>query len=31
VCQVLAGGILNQGKPLLYGETGDMDGSDKLY
>jgi flavin reductase (DIM6/NTAB) family NADH-FMN oxidoreductase RutF len=31
VCQVIAGAILHQGKPLLYGETGDMDGSDKLY
>ena len=31
VCQVLSGSILQQGKPLLYGETGDMDGSDALY
>jgi flavin reductase (DIM6/NTAB) family NADH-FMN oxidoreductase RutF len=31
VCHVIAGAILNQGCPLLYGQTGDMDGSDKLY
>jgi flavin reductase (DIM6/NTAB) family NADH-FMN oxidoreductase RutF len=31
VCKVLAGAILHQGKPLLYGQTGDMDGSDALY
>jgi flavin reductase (DIM6/NTAB) family NADH-FMN oxidoreductase RutF len=31
VCNVIAGAILHQGKPLLYGATGDMDGSDKLY
>jgi flavin reductase (DIM6/NTAB) family NADH-FMN oxidoreductase RutF len=30
VCQVIGGAILNQGKPMLYGETGDMDGSSKL-
>jgi flavin reductase (DIM6/NTAB) family NADH-FMN oxidoreductase RutF len=31
VCKVLAGTILHQGKPLLYGQTGDMDGSATLY
>ncbi|MDP3837697.1 MAG: flavin reductase family protein [Methylococcales bacterium] len=31
VCNVIAGAILNQGKPLLYNQTGDMDGSDELY
>lgn len=31
VCKVLAGKILHNGKPLLYGQTGNMDGSDKLY
>ncbi len=31
VCQVVAGGLLNEGEPLLYSETGDMDGSSKLY
>ena len=30
VCQVIGGAILHQGKPMLYGETGDMDGSSKL-
>lgn len=31
VCEVLAGAILQQGKPLLYGQTGNMDDSDSLY
>ncbi|MFI3218887.1 MAG: flavin reductase family protein [Methylococcales bacterium] len=31
VCHVIASAILNQGNPLLYGQTGDMDGSDELY
>ena len=31
VCDVLAGAILRQGKPLLYGQTADMDGSSELY
>jgi flavin reductase (DIM6/NTAB) family NADH-FMN oxidoreductase RutF len=31
VCDVLAGAILNQGSPLLYQQTGNMDGSDALY
>lgn len=31
VCRVLAAARLNEGKPLLYRETGDMDGSRELY
>jgi len=31
VCAVLAGGKLNDGAPLLYALTGEMDGSDELY
>jgi flavin reductase (DIM6/NTAB) family NADH-FMN oxidoreductase RutF len=31
VCNVIAGAILNQGSPLLYQQTGNMDGSDTLY
>ncbi len=31
VCEVLAGAILRQGKPLLYQQTADMDGSSELY
>lgn len=31
VCQVVAAAMLNQGRPLLYNETGDMDGSGELY
>ncbi|MDD1606344.1 MAG: flavin reductase family protein [Methylococcaceae bacterium] len=31
VCNVIAGAVLNQGSPLLYNQTGDMDSSDKLY
>jgi flavin reductase (DIM6/NTAB) family NADH-FMN oxidoreductase RutF len=31
VCQVKTGAILHQGKPLLYGQTGNMDASDELY
>jgi flavin reductase (DIM6/NTAB) family NADH-FMN oxidoreductase RutF len=31
VCNVIAGAILHQGSPLLYIQTGDMDGSDELY
>ena len=31
VCHVISGATLNQGSPLLYGQTGDMDGSDELY
>ena len=31
LCQVVSAGILNQGKPLLYNQTGNMDGSSELY
>jgi flavin reductase (DIM6/NTAB) family NADH-FMN oxidoreductase RutF len=31
VCQVLAAAALNQGRPLLYSQTGDMDGGSELY
>ncbi len=31
VCEVLAAATLNPGRPLLYSQTGDMDGSSKLY
>lgn len=31
VCKVVAAAALNQGQPLLYGQTGDMDGSSELY
>lgn len=31
VCQVVAAATLNQGQPLLYSQTGDMDGSNALY
>jgi flavin reductase (DIM6/NTAB) family NADH-FMN oxidoreductase RutF len=31
ICEVLGGEILHQGEPLLYGQTGDMDGSSQLY
>ena len=31
VCKVLAAATLNQGRPLLYSQTGDMDGSSKHY
>ncbi|MGZ8241613.1 MAG: flavin reductase family protein [Methylobacter sp.] len=31
VCKVVAAGKLNQGQPLLYNQTGDMDGSSKIY
>jgi flavin reductase (DIM6/NTAB) family NADH-FMN oxidoreductase RutF len=31
VCNVVAAAVLNQGHPLLYGQTGDMDGSGELY
>ncbi|MDD5579097.1 MAG: flavin reductase family protein [Methylobacter sp.] len=31
VCKVLAAGKLNEGRPLLYGQTGDMDRSSKIY
>lgn len=31
VCEVLAAAELNSGRPLLYSQTGDMDGSSELY
>jgi flavin reductase (DIM6/NTAB) family NADH-FMN oxidoreductase RutF len=31
VCEVLAGAALHPGRPLLYHQTGDMDGSSKIY
>jgi flavin reductase (DIM6/NTAB) family NADH-FMN oxidoreductase RutF len=31
VCKVIAAATLNQGRPLLYSQTGDMDGSSELY
>jgi len=31
VCQVVAAAALNPGRPLLYSETGDMDGSSSIY
>ncbi len=30
VCQVVNGGYLQQGQPMLYSETGDMDGSSQF-
>jgi flavin reductase (DIM6/NTAB) family NADH-FMN oxidoreductase RutF len=30
VCQVVNAGYLQQGQPMLYSETGDMDGSSGL-
>ncbi|HEY8159167.1 MAG TPA: flavin reductase family protein [Methylobacter sp.] len=31
VCKVVAAAMLNQGTPMLYSQTGDMDGSSELY
>jgi flavin reductase (DIM6/NTAB) family NADH-FMN oxidoreductase RutF len=31
VCEVIDAGYLEQGKPMLYCETGDMDGSSQLF
>lgn len=31
VCRVVAAGKLHDGIPLLYSQTGNMDGSDELY
>jgi flavin reductase (DIM6/NTAB) family NADH-FMN oxidoreductase RutF len=31
VCKVIAAASLNEGRPLLYIQTGDMDGSSELY
>lgn len=30
VCNVIDAAILNQGQPMIYGDTGDMDGSSEL-
>lgn len=31
VCEIIDAAQLNNGRPLLYSQTGDMDGSNKLY
>ena len=31
VCKVIAAARLNEGRPLLYSQTGDLDGSSELY
>ncbi|MCL7420463.1 MAG: flavin reductase family protein [Methylobacter sp.] len=31
ICTVIDAAMLNQGQPLLYVQTGDMDGSSELY
>jgi flavin reductase (DIM6/NTAB) family NADH-FMN oxidoreductase RutF len=31
ICNIIDAGILNPGRPLLYSQTGDMDGSSDLY
>jgi len=31
ICKVVAATTLNPGRPLLYNQTGDMDGSSELY
>ena len=31
ICKVVSAARLNQGRPLLYNQTGDMDGSSDLY
>lgn len=31
ICKIVDAGLLNQGAPLLYVETGNMDGSSELY
>lgn len=31
VCEVIDAGYLQQGQPLLYSETGDIDGSSKMF
>ncbi|MGZ5049463.1 MAG: flavin reductase family protein [Methylobacter sp.] len=31
ICKVVAAAALNQGSPMLYSQTGDMDGSSELY
>ncbi|MDD5265679.1 MAG: flavin reductase family protein [Methylococcales bacterium] len=31
ICEVISAASLNKGHPLLYNQTGDMDGSSELY
>jgi len=31
ICQVLGADVLKAGVPMLYGDTGNMDGADELY
>jgi flavin reductase (DIM6/NTAB) family NADH-FMN oxidoreductase RutF len=31
VCKVLNAGLRNKGRPMLYSETGEMDGSEELF
>jgi flavin reductase (DIM6/NTAB) family NADH-FMN oxidoreductase RutF len=31
ICEVIDAGYLQQGQPMLYSETGDMDGSSQLF
>jgi len=31
ICKVINAAILNNGSPMLYGDTGDMDNSSELY
>ncbi|MDD5114344.1 MAG: flavin reductase family protein [Methylobacter sp.] len=31
ICEVINAALLNQGKPMLYSQTGDLDGSSELY
>lgn len=31
ICSVVDAGVLNTGEPLLYNDTGNMDGSQELY
>ena len=31
VCRVVDAGALNSGTPMLYGDTGNLDGSDEIY
>lgn len=31
VCQVIDAAILNEGEPMIYGDTGNMDNSSQLY
>jgi len=31
ICMVAGGSMLNKGRPLLYNETGNMDGSSDIY